>query len=201
MTVLPDAERLAATGALVEATRRLMVASTTSAVDPDVLDRARALVDEACELLEQQTRDHGIRNHLDRAAIQRTRAGTPWRVFGHNPLGIPLEITVEGDRAVAVLEPTPLLEGPPRILHGGFSAAMMDALLSTLAQVQDRRVVTVRLEVSFLRAVPLDRPLRLVGEITGVEGRKVHAVGVLEQEGEVAVRAEALLIEIPGEPD
>jgi acyl-coenzyme A thioesterase PaaI-like protein len=201
MNVQPSAESLAATGALVDSARRLMLASATSAADTAVLDRARALIDDACELLGQQTRDHGIREHLDRDAIRRTREGTPWRVFGHNPLGIPLEITVEEDRAVAVLEPTALLEGPPRLLHGGFSAAMMDALLSTLAQVQDRRVVTVRLEVSFLRQVPLDRPLRLVGEITGVDGRKVHAVGVLEQDGEVAVRAEALLIEIPGEPD
>jgi len=196
-----DADTLVHTGDLVASARRLMRAAATSAVDHADLNRARDLVDEASALLEQQTRDHGIRAHLDRAAIRRTRAGAPWRVFAHNPLGIPLEITVEDDRAVAVLDPSPLLEGPPGLLHGGFSAAMMDALLSTLAQVQDRRVVTVHLDVSFLRAVPLDRQLRLVGRVTGVEGRKVRAEGVLEYDGEVAVRAEALFIEIPGEPD
>jgi acyl-coenzyme A thioesterase PaaI-like protein len=194
-------ETLARTGGLVESTRRLMHASVTSSVDAATMNRARELVDEASDLLERQTRDHGIRAHLDRAAIRRTKDGEPWRVFAHNPLGVPLKITIEGERAIAVLEPSPLLEGPPKLLHGGFSAAMMDALLSTLAQVQDRRVVTVHLDVSFLRAVPLDRSLRLVGEVTSVEGRKVRAQGVLEYDGEVAVRAEALFIEIPGDPD
>ena len=194
-------EVLTRTGGLVASARRLMQASVTSAVGAATMNRARQLVDEASALLEQQTRDHGIRAHLDRAAIGRTRDGEPWQVFAHNPLGIPLEIRVEGGRAIAVLEPSPLLEGPPRLLHGGFSAAMMDALLSTLAQVQDRRVVTVHLDVSFLRPVPLDRSLRLVGEVTSVEGRKVRAQGVLEYDGEVAVRAEALFIEIPGDPD
>jgi acyl-coenzyme A thioesterase PaaI-like protein len=201
MTSGVDAESLARIGELVASVRRLMVASATSAVDEAELARAQEIVDRACALLERHTRDHGVRDHLDREAIRRTRDGVPWRLFGHNPLGIPLEIGIEGDTAVAILDPTPLLEGPPGLLHGGFSAAMMDALLSTLAQVQDRRVVTVQLDVSFLAAVPLDRPLRLAGEITSVEGRKVRAEGRLERDGEVAVIAKALFIEIPGEPD
>lgn len=200
-TALVAEETLDALADLVAATRRLMLAAATTAVATEDVERARRQVEETAAALEQDVRDHGVRRHLDRAAIARAREGEPWQVFGHNPLGVPLRITVEGEQAVAVLDPTPLLEGPPRLLHGGFSAAMLDALLSTLAQVQDRRVVTVRLDVSFLAAVPLDAPLRLVGELTRTEGRKTWAEGRIERAGEVVVRAEALLIEIPGEPD
>lgn len=201
MTTAVSAELLDRVGALVASTRDLMLASATTDVPTEDVGRAEALVAEATRLLRDRTRDHGIRHHLDRAAIARTRAGEPWEVFGHNPLGIPLRIAVEGTRATAAVDATPLLEGPPRLLHGGFAAAMMDALLSTLVQVQDLRAVTVKLDVSFLRAVPLDKPLSLQGEITSVEGRKIRASGVLEYDGEPAVRAEALFIEVPGEPD
>lgn len=201
MTTAVSSDLLDRVGALVASTRELMLASATTDVAPEDIARADALVAEATMLLNGRTRDHGIRHHLDRDAIARTRAGEPWQVFGHNPLGIPLRITVDGTRATASIEATALLEGPPRLLHGGFSAAMMDALLSTLVQVQDMRAVTVRLEVSFLRAVPLDKPLSLAGEITSVEGRKIRASGVLEYDGEPAVRAEALFVEVAGEPD
>ena len=78
---------------------------------------------------------------------------------------------------------------------------MMDALLSTLVQVQDIRAVTVNLEVAFLLAVPLDQDLHLEAEITSIEGRKVRAEGRVLYDGDVAARAEALFIQVPGEPD
>lgn len=187
--------------ALVSSVRRLMAASAHTDLDAARIDEVRDQVDRAAESLEAQQRDHGIRRHLDREAIARAQGGDPWTVFTHNPLGIPLQIRVLGDTATARVEPSALLEGPPRLLHGGFSAAMMDALLSTLVQVRGLRAVTVRLDVSFVQAVPLDRPLDLRGEITAVEGRKIRAVGHIDREGQAAVRAEALLIEIPGEPD
>ena len=201
MKVAVTEELLDRVGALVSSTRQLMLASATTDADPEDVARAEALVAEATTILNRRSRNHGLRRHLDRAAIARTRDGEPWQVFGHNPLGIPLVITVDGRRATASVEASALLEGPPRLLHGGFSAAMMDALLSTLVQVQDMRAVTVRLDVSFQRPVPLDKPLSLVGEITSVDGRKIVAEGRVEYDGEVAVRAEALFIEVAGEPD
>ena len=59
------------------------------------------------------------------------RAGEPWRIFDHNPLALPLEIRVDGRVAEADLEPNVLMEGPPRLMHGGLSAALLDSLLST----------------------------------------------------------------------
>jgi acyl-coenzyme A thioesterase PaaI-like protein len=194
-------ERLAAAEALVAQVRALMEAAVTTNATAMDLDEARLLVARATELAGAARQRAGLRINLDPAAIARTAAGEPWTVFRHNPLGIPLCITVNGQRASAVLTPNALLEGPPEILHGGFSAAMMDALISTLVQVQGLRAVTVRLEVEFVQAVPLDEPLHLSAHITDISGRKIRATGELHQRNAVAVRAEALLITVPGEPD
>lgn len=186
---------------LVDAVRRLMLATATTSV-PDVdLVAARQLVEQAAAVLEASRRSGGFRINMDRSAIARVRAGEPWKVFRHNPLGIPLVIHVSGATASATLATSALLEGPPRLLHGGFSAAMMDALLSTLVQAQDVRAVTVRLEVELLAAVALDAPLELQASIDSTEGRKIVAVGTIRREGVDVVRAKALLITVPGEPD
>ncbi|MFN2540471.1 MAG: PaaI family thioesterase [Mycobacteriales bacterium] len=194
-------EQLAAAERLVTQVRALMLAAATSTVPVADLDEAARLVERATQLAGASRQVEGLRLNLDRAAIARTAAGEPWQVFRHNPLGIPLTIEVDGDLATAALAPTALLEGPPQVLHGGFSAAMMDALISTLVQVQGLRAVTVRLEVEFLAAVPLDEPLHLTARLVEVAGRKVRATGSVQQRGVEVVRAEALLITVAGEPD
>jgi acyl-coenzyme A thioesterase PaaI-like protein len=194
-------ERLTAAEALVSRVRALMLAAATSAVPVADLEAASRLVEQATTLAGASRQVEGLRVNLDRDAIARTAAGQAWQVFRHNPMGIPLSISVVGEHATAVLAPTALLEGPPQILHGGFSAAMMDALISTLVQVQGLRAVTVRLEVDFLASVPLDEPLHLTARVVDVAGRKVRATGAVERLGKEVVRAEALLITIAGDPD
>jgi acyl-coenzyme A thioesterase PaaI-like protein len=178
-----------------------MLAAATTSVPESDLAEAQQLAARACEVLERTRRDQGVRVNMDRAAITRVREGMPWKVFRHNPLGIPLVIHVSEDVATATVQPSALFEGPPRLLHGGFSAAMMDALLSTLVQAQELRAVTVRLEVELLAAVTLDAPLHLEARIDSVEGRKVVARGTMHREGVEVVRGTALLITIPGDPD
>jgi acyl-coenzyme A thioesterase PaaI-like protein len=197
----PADELLDAVERLVTDIRSLMRAAAETDVDPADIQHAQQLVTEATELLSHRSRDHGLRRHLDRAAIERTNCGEPWQVFRHNPLGIPLVITVDNDRATAGVQTSPLLEGPPRILHGGFTAAMMDALLSTLVQAQGVRAVTVKLDIAFMLAVPLDQDLDLEAEIKSIEGRKIWTEGRVLYNGDVAARADALFIEIAGEPD
>lgn len=199
--LVSDAELLDRTEDLVASVRSLMQVSAVTDVGSEQMRRARELIDEASALLGTRVREHAVRRHLDRDAIGRAREGEPWQLFAHNPLGIPLRVQVDGDAACAVIEPSPLLEGPPRLLHGGFSAAMLDAVLGTLVQVQDLRAVTARLHVRFVRPVPLDLPLEVRGRISSVDGRKVHAEGWIERAGERVVEASALLVSVAGEPD
>ena len=156
---------------------------------------------EANDLLRTRGLAAPRRTPMNRATIARVREGTPWQVFTHNPLGIPLIITIDGVRASAELPPCALLEGPPGLLHGGFSAAMLDAMLSTLVQAQDIKAVTVRLDVQFHAAVPVSEPLTLDGALTESTGRKLTAEGAIRRGDTLAVSARALFVTVSSEPD
>lgn len=192
---------------LIDAVRQLMTAAATSEIPADELDEIAASLDVLTQRLARESRPTPKRSHLDVDAIERVRAGAPWPLWEHNPLAIPLEIHVDGGVATSELVPGPLFEGPPGLMHGGLSAAVLDSLLAVLAQVQRRRVVTVRLEMSYLAPIPLGTTVRLVGEITETQGRKTTAIGEIRlpatdpADEVVAVRAVALLLEIPGAPD
>jgi acyl-coenzyme A thioesterase PaaI-like protein len=186
---------------LVTAVRGLMVVASVSDVDAPTMQQATKLVDRASKMLAARVRTTGRREHLDRGAIARLRGGEPWEVFTHNPMGIPLRISVSGAEATATVLTTALFEGPPGILHGGFVAAMLDALLSTLVQAQEIRAVTVKLDVRFLRAVEIGTELHLRGTVNAVGGRKVPAAGWIHSDDDLIAEAEALFITIPGDPD
>ena len=186
---------------VVTALREAMLAAAVSAVDEDQLQRARRLIEQAGVLLSARTSETGRRITMDRAAIARIQAGTPWQVFTHNPLGIPQRIAVDGATATATVAPSALFEGPPGLLHGGFSAAMLDALLSTLVQAQDIKAVTVQLDVAFHAAAPVTHPLTVRGAVTEVSGRKLRAEGTIHSAEVLAVSAHALFITVPGDPD
>lgn len=186
---------------LVTAVRGLMVVASITDVDAPTIRRATQLVGCAHEMLAARVLTRGRRDHLNRSAIARLRGGEPWEIFTHNPMGIPLRITVSGAEATATVITTALFEGPPGIVHGGFVAAMLDALLSTLVQAQDIRAVTVRLDVRFLRAVETGTQLHLRGSVKAVEGRKVRAAGRIYGDDDLVAEAEALFITIAGDPD
>ncbi len=178
-----------------------MVVASITDVDAPTMHKATQLVTCAHEMLAAPVLSRGRREHLDRSAIARLRGGEPWEVFTYNPMGVPLRISVFGTEATATVPTTALFEGPPGVVHGGFVASMLDALLSTLVQAQEIRAVTVRLDVRFLRAVETGTPLHLRGTVEAIEGRKVRAVGRIHAEDDLVAEAEGLFVTIAGDPD
>jgi acyl-coenzyme A thioesterase PaaI-like protein len=100
-----------------------------------------------------------------------------------------------GARATANLTPDALHEGPPGLLHGGFSAALLDALLGTLIATQGLFAYTANLQLRYLRGTVLDEPVEIVGEVTRVVGRKVYAEGWISQYGRRTVEAQGVFVE------
>ena len=61
------------------------------------------------------------------------------------------------------------------------------------------RCLTASLKVDYLRPTPLDpaRPLRLIGRIREVKGRKVIVEIDVTVDGEVCVRGEVIAVQVP----
>ena len=91
-------------------------------------------------------------------------------------------------------------QGAPGLAHGGIIATAMDEAMGALNRLLLVPVVTVHLEVDYVRPVPVGTTLHIATEIVGQVGRKVYtsARGCLDAEdGPVAVEAAALFLQVP----
>lgn len=184
---------------LVRAVREVMTAASTSGVDAHVMTEQAAELRRIAAVLGAKPvpeRIHKIR--LLPQEMARVRAGEPWQCFPFNVQGIPFAMTVTGQSARAEFTPGPLQEGPPAMMHGGFSAAMIDAFLGTLVQVGVEPAFTATLDLRFLGPIHLGVPCVLEGAITHRSGRKSVAECTISQHGVPLVEAKAIFVAVMG---
>ncbi|MFJ6635245.1 PaaI family thioesterase [Streptomyces sp. NPDC091376] len=119
---------------------------------------------------------------------------------GGQPHGLHLEARAgEGVSLTAEFTVAPAHQGAPGLAHGGVLTTALDETLGSLNWLLRVIAVTGRLETDFVRPVPVDTVLFLQAEVTAVSGRKIYsrATGRIGgPDGPVAVRAEALFIEV-----
>ncbi|MFH8469941.1 PaaI family thioesterase [Streptomyces sp. NPDC017991] len=119
---------------------------------------------------------------------------------GGQPHGLHLEARAgDGLRITAEFTVRSAHQGAPGLAHGGVLASALDETLGSLNWLLRTIAVTGRLETDFVRPVPVGTVLYLEAEVTAVAGRKIYssATGRIGgPEGPVAVRADALFIEV-----
>ncbi|MFJ8939768.1 PaaI family thioesterase [Streptomyces sp. NPDC102365] len=119
---------------------------------------------------------------------------------GGQPHGLHLEARAgDGVRITAEFTVQGAHQGAPGLAHGGVLASALDETLGSLNWLLRTIAVTGRLETDFVRPVPVGTVLHLEAEVTAVAGRKIYssATGRIGgPEGPVAVRADALFIEV-----
>ncbi|MBC9713254.1 PaaI family thioesterase [Streptomyces sp. TRM66268-LWL] len=116
------------------------------------------------------------------------------------PHGLHLQARAgEGVAITAEFTVKPEHQGAPGLAHGGVLASALDETLGSLNWLLRAIAVTGRLETDFVRPVPVGTVLHLEAEVTAVAGRKIYSTAVGRiggPDGEVAVRADALFIEV-----
>ena len=168
-------ERRAAVAELGAELRALADLVTRTEVGAGVLrDCARRLREVARALRER------IRGSGEPASVDDLMGGV--RMFNPvigagNPIAPPMRIEAGADGAEGWCTLGHAYEGPPMYGHGGVSAMLIDQLLGHAAAASGHPGVTTDLSVRYRRPVPLDVPLRVWGRVTGIEGRRVSAVG------------------------
>ncbi|MCH0561833.1 MULTISPECIES: PaaI family thioesterase [unclassified Streptomyces] len=119
---------------------------------------------------------------------------------GGQPHGLHLEARAgEGVSLTAEFTVQSAHQGAPGLAHGGVLATALDETLGSLNWLLRTIAVTGRLETDFVRPVPVGTTLHLQAEVTAVAGRKIYSAAtgrIGGPDGPVAVRAEALFIEV-----
>lgn len=112
----------------------------------------------------------------DQAALARVPRHHLITCFGcgpDNPARLGIEPRFEHDRVVAELVFPPRFEGGPGLVHGGAIAAFFDDLIGFVAMAHGKPAVTARLEVNYLRPIPLGVTIRGEAWLSRVDGRKL----------------------------
>lgn len=179
-------------GPFTQSVRELADATLRTTVGEDEIRRAQAEVEAITARLRatQLESSFGVRFGSDGA----TR---PWgnAVVGlRNPIAPPLEFDRDPEgRATADFELGAAYEGPPRLVHGGVSALILDQALGEACGAGGRPGMTGGLTIRYLRPTRLGT-LRCEAWIAERDGYKTIARGTIGDADGPTVEAEGVFI-------
>ncbi len=118
-----------------------------------------------------------------------------------NPIGLKLAFYEDQDnRCIVHFTPHEHLQGYPGVLHGGIICALLDETIGRTLVHDDLWAMTAELNVRFIKPVPLDQPLTVIGELVRLQSRLVRGRGELRlADDSVAATAEAKYILLPAD--
>ena len=93
-------------------------------------------------------------------------------------------------------------QGYPGLVHGGIVTAMLDEVTGRahLSDGETRFMYTAKLEIRFRKNVPINTPLRVVGNIVKSKRRMASSTGkIFGPDGDLLAEANALLVDLPEE--
>ena len=122
----------------------------------------------------------------------------------NNPIGLRLKFDYGEGSAEARFTPERVYQGYPGIMHGGLVATLLDETMAHAVISTHGIAVTGDLHVRMRgNGVPIGRPLRLQGRVTGRRGRLVLAEAALhDEDGNLLARGEGkfMLTEVSSRP-
>lgn len=113
-----------------------------------------------------------------------------------NESGFRLRYRRTGEGSVEAVYTVPeRFRGAEGIVHGGIQATLLDEIMGLAAHSllarEEHRIVTAELKVRYRRAVPIEVPLWVRGELTHVDGTNLFlSARIADGEGTVLTEAE-----------
>jgi hypothetical protein len=189
-----EAERVTALYTpLADAVRELIDATIRTEADDDVVADARSAIEAVTESLRQRTRPVGVTYRVD--------GGRPLTLGNAaiglgNPIAPPVVVHHDGGgRCWSEFVLGTAYEGPPKLVHGGVSALILDHMLGEAAsEGLSKPRFTGTITVKYLRGTPLG-PLRSEAWVDRKEGVKVFARGTISDAAGITVEADGVFIE------
>ena len=115
-----------------------------------------------------------------------------------NPYGLKLKIDVEPDgKSYVEFVPKREYEGYPGMMHGGITSTILDEIMVYACKSYGVDVVTAKIEVRFLKPIPIGKKLTAHGKVVGKKGKAYLTEGEIRaEEGEVLATAKGVFFPI-----
>jgi len=107
----------------------------------------------------------------------------------HNPIGMKLKFTKDGDAIYAEFKPDKFHQGWPGLLHGGIVMTLLDEAMSNVAYATGETTLTARMEIVWRQPVKVAETLVVSAWITR------HRKKVIETAGKVALKDGTVIAE------
>lgn len=190
-----QAERLAGDtrAELAEACRAIIEELASSTADSDSFAAARDHVQEAVRALAAASHGRPYEGgEASLASYQQALFIDHSPLVGPlNPLAPPLVLQAEGTTVTGTATFGSAYEGPPGCVHGGFIAASFDEVLGFAQSLSGQPGMTAQLTIDYRSPTPLHQPLRFVGVVERIEGRKIFTRAELRVAADDRLCAEA----------
>ncbi len=114
-----------------------------------------------------------------------------------NPGGMHLRFAADetGKQFVSRFRLSKRYTGPPGHCHGGVIATILDDAMSKLNRLFEASAATAEMTVSYLRPVPLGKPLQVWSRNISKRGRRlIHAAEIRDEEGTVLARSRGIFV-------
>ena len=123
----------------------------------------------------------------------------------HNPIGLKLEFTRDGENIRAEFTSDRNHQGWPGLLHGGILGALLDEAMSNIAYATGHTCLTASISIRIKQPIKVGVPLVVTAWITNHSSRLIDTAGrVCLKDGSVVAEASAkqfIAASAPGTPD
>ena len=107
----------------------------------------------------------------------------------HNPIGLKLDFTRDGDMLRTEFTPGQAHQGWPGVVHGGILACLLDEVMSNAAYATGNTCITASITVRQTKPIEVEVPLVITARITR------HRRKLIETEGKVCLKDGTLVAE------
>jgi uncharacterized protein (TIGR00369 family) len=119
-----------------------------------------------------------------------------------NPDGLQLKFALsqDGKSYVCAFSLAGRFVGPPGHAHGGIIATILDEAMSKANKLKAKVALTRRLQIEYLRPVPLGQPVIAQGQVSRMKGRILYNSAELRNAaGEVLARGRGTFLAVDAE--
>jgi len=110
----------------------------------------------------------------------------------HNPIGLKLQFTRDGDAIRAEFTPGKNYQGWPGLLHGGILGTLLDEAMSNIAYATGKTCLTASIEIRLKQPVKVEVPLVVTAWITRHRSKLIETAGrVCLKDGTVVAESSA----------